>query len=527
MRYDYVIVGAGSAGCVLANRLSADPGTSVCLIEAGPADRSPLIHAPLGIAAIVPTRHVNWAFDTVPQAGLNGRLGYQPRGRALGGSSSINAMIYMRGHRGDYDDWAALGNRGWSYADVLPWFRKSERNERGADAYHGAEGELNVADLRSPNPVSFAFVEAAKSRGQRANPDFNGAEQEGVGLYQVTQKEGRRCSAAVAFLHPVAARPNLRVLVECRALRLVLAGGRATGVEVALGRHRETIEAAREVILAAGTFGSPQLLLLSGIGPRAEIERHGIALRHELSGVGEHLQDHVDYVLAYKSSSSDLLGLSLRGAWKLGRAVFEYRARGTGLITSNAAEAGGFVKTRAGLERPDVQLHFVVSALVDHARKLVPGHGMSCHACVLRPKSTGRVALASADPFTPPRIDPNFLAAEEDLATLLAGFKLAREIMAADALAPWREREMHTEGVVSDDELAHRLRQRADTIYHPVGTCRMGADEMAVVDGELRVRGLEGLRVVDASVMPKLVGGNTNAPVIMIAERAAEAILRG
>lgn len=525
MRYDYVIVGAGSAGCVLANRLSADPGASVCLIEAGPADRSPLIHAPLGIAAIVPTRHVNWAFDTVPQAGLNGRIGYQPRGRTLGGSSSINAMIYMRGHRGDYDEWAALGNRGWSYDEVLPWFRKSERNERGADPYHGAEGELNVADLRSPNPVSLAFVAAAKSRGQRANPDFNAAEQEGVGLYQVTQKGGRRCSAADAFLHPVATRANLRVLVECRALRLLFAGARVTGVEIALGRRRETIEAAREVILAAGTFGSPQLLLLSGIGPRDEIERHGIALRHELPGVGENLQDHVDYVLVHKSSSSDLLGLSLRGAWKLGRAVLEYRARHTGPVTSNVAEAGGFVKTRAGLERPDVQLHFVIGGLVDHARKLQLGHGMSCHACVLRPKSRGRVALASADPLAAPRIDPNFLAAEHDLATLLAGVKLMREIMAADALAPWRGCDLHTEGVTSDDELAHIIRQRADTIYHPVGSCRMGSDAGSVVDGEFRVRGLEGLRVVDGSVMPALVGGNTNAPIIMIAERAARQVL--
>ncbi|HVC12836.1 MAG TPA: GMC family oxidoreductase N-terminal domain-containing protein [Burkholderiales bacterium] len=526
MKFDYVIVGAGSAGCVLANRLSADAGASVCLIEAGPADRSALIHAPLGIAAIVPTRHVNWAFDTVPQPGLNGRVGYQPRGRTLGGSSSINAMVYMRGHRGDYDDWAALlGDPGWSYDAVLPWFRKSERNERGADAWHGAEGELNVADLRSPSPASFGFVEAAKSRGQRANLDFNAAEQEGVGLYQVTQKGGRRCSAAVAFLHPVAARPNLKVLVECRALRLVLDGERASGVEVALGRHRETVEATREVILAAGAFGSPQLLLLSGVGPRAEIERHGIALRHELPGVGERLQDHVDYVLGYKSRSSDLLGLSPRGAWKLTRAVFEYRARHTGLITSNAAEAGGFVKTRPELERPDVQLHFVISALVDHARKLVPGHGMSCHACVLRPKSSGRVTLASADPFAPPRIDPNFLAEEDDLATLLAGFKLTREIMASEPLAPWREREMHSEGVKSDDELAHILRQRADTIYHPVGSCRMGRDAMAVVDASLRVRGVQGLRVADGSVMPTLIGGNTNAPIIMIAEKAAEMIL--
>ncbi|HVB49032.1 MAG TPA: GMC family oxidoreductase N-terminal domain-containing protein [Burkholderiales bacterium] len=525
MKFDYVIVGAGSAGCVLANRLSADPGKSVCLIEAGPPDRSALIHAPLGIAAIVPTRHVNWAFDTVPQPGLNGRIGYQPRGRTLGGSSSINAMIYMRGHRGDYDDWAGLGNAGWSYDEVLPRFMKTERNERGADPWHGAAGELNVADLRSPNPVSLAFVEAAHSRGQRLNSDFNGAEQEGVGLYQVTQKEGRRCSAAVAFLHPVAMRPNLRVLTDCRALRLVLAGGRATGVEVWARRRREVIEAAREVVVSAGAFGSPQLLLLSGIGPREELGRHAIAVRHELPGVGEHLKDHVDYVHACNSSSSDLLGLSVRGTWKLGRAVLEYRARHTGLITSNAAEAGGFIKTRPGLERPDVQLHFVISALVDHARKLVLGHGMSCHACVLRPRSTGRVGLASADPLAAPRIDPDFLAEESDLETLLAGFKAAREIIAAGPLAPWRGREMHTEGVSSDDALAHILRQRADTIYHPVGTCRMGNDETAVVDSRLRVRGMQGLRVADGSVMPTLIGGNTNAPIIMIADKAAEMIL--
>jgi len=435
MQVDYVIVGAGSAGCVLANRLSADPARSVCLVEAGPRDTSPLIHVPAGIAAILPTRHVNWAFDTVPQPGLNGRVGYQPRGRVLGGSSAINAMIYMRGHRGDYDDWAALGNAGWSYDEVLPWFRKSERNARGADAYHGDAGELDVADLRSPNAASHAFVEAARSRGHRVTADFNGAEQEGVGLYQVTQRDGRRCSAAVAFLRPVAARPNLSVLTECRALRVVLAGGRATGVEVARGRHRETITATREVIVSAGAFGSPQLLMLSGIGPRDELERHAIDLRHELPGVGARLQDHVDYVLVCRSPRRDLFGLSAGGTLRLGKAIYDYAAHHRGMLTTNFAEAGGFLKTRPGLARPDVQLHFVIGALVDHARKLVFGHGLSCHVCVLRPKSSGRVGLASADPGAPPRIDPAFLADEDDLKTLVAGYRLVREILNAELLS--------------------------------------------------------------------------------------------
>ena len=520
VKFDYVIVGAGSAGCVLANRLSADPSRSVCLIEAGPADRSPLIHIPAGILGTLPRRYMNWAYQTVPQAGLKGRRGYQPCGRTLGGSSSINAMVYIRGHRSDYDDWAAMGNPGWSYDEVLPIFRRSEDQQRGADHYHGVGGELCVSDLPSPVPASLAFVESALRYGLRANGDFNGVSQEGAGLYQVTQRKGRRCSAAVAFLHPVRLRPNLCVLTGAHAERILLDGRRATGVLVAGRSGQQTIEAMREVILSAGVFGSPQLLMLSGIGAREELHRHGIALQHELPGVGANLADHVDLALVYRSSDARLMGITLRTALRAIPGYFEWRRRGTGMLTTNFAEAGAFLRTRSGLERPDVQLHFVNGIVDDHARRLHYGYGISCHVAVLRPASRGSVGLNSADPRDPPRIDPNFLAADADVATLLAGVKIAREIMGGAPLDRHRGLELHAIGQ-SDDELIDRMRRRADTIYHPVGSCRMGHDEMAVVDPSLRVRGLEGLSVVDASVMPALIGGNTNAPTIMIAEKAA------
>jgi choline dehydrogenase-like flavoprotein len=521
VKFDYVIVGAGSAGCVLANRLSADPGRSVCLIEAGPPDRSPLIHIPAGILGMLPTRHMNWAYKTVPQRGLNGRRGYQPRGRTLGGSSSINAMVYIRGHRSDYDDWAALGNPGWSYDEVLPLFRRSEDQARGADQFHGSGGELTVSDLASPVHASLAFVESAIRRGLRANPDFNGADQDGVGLYQVTQRRGRRCSAAVAFLDPVRARPNLTVLTNTRAERILLAGQRATGVRVQGRVGPGQVDATREVIVSAGVFGSPQLLLLSGIGAREELGRHGIRLQHELPGVGANLADHVDLALVFRSSDTRLMGITLRTALRAIPGYFEWRRSGTGLLTTNFAEAGAFLRTGSNLDRPDIQLHFVNGLVDDHGRRLHYGYGVSCHVAVLRPESRGSVGLQSADPRDPPRIDPNFLDADSDVRTLLAGIRIAREIMAGAPLDRHRGAELFAGGD-SDSELVERMRRRADTIYHPVGTCRMGHDEMAVVDSSLRIRGLETLSVVDASVMPALVGGNTNAPTIMIAEKAAE-----
>ena len=515
--FDYVIVGAGSAGCVLANRLSDDPAKSVCLIEAGPPDRSPLIHIPAGILRLVPSRTYNWAFQTEPQPGLGGRRGYQPRGRTLGGSSSINAMVYMRGHRGDYDDWAALGNAGWSYQDVLPVFRRSQDQQRGANPYHGVGGELTVSDLASPVEASQAFVESARRFGLRANHDFNGEEQEGAGLYQVTQRRGRRCSAAVAFLRPALARSNLTVLTGHRVARLRFAGLRATGVLLADGT---AIDAAREVVLSAGVFGSPHLLLLSGVGAREELARHGIGLVHELPGVGANLVDHVDLALVYRSSDTRLMGITLRTALRAIPGYFQWRNAGKGLLTTNYAEAGAFLQSREGLERPDIQLHFVNGLVDDHARRLHYGYGISCHVAVLRPASRGSLRLRSADPADSPRIDPNFLGDDADVDALLAGVKAAREIMHGAPLDRHRGAELFAEGD-SDEALVRQMRRRADTLYHPIGTCRMGRDEAAVVDPELRVRGLEGLSVVDASIMPAPIGGNTNAPTIMIAEKAA------
>lgn len=529
MQFDYVIVGAGSAGCVLANRLSEDPNVSVCLLEAGYSDDTPYIQIPAAVVAIMRATpglgaKYNWKFKTTPQPGLLGRQGYQPRGKALGGSSSINAMVYIRGHASDYDDWANLGNEGWGYSDVLPYFKRSENNERGANDYHGIGGELNVAESRSSNSVGHLFVQAGVEQGHTHNIDFNGNSQEGIGHYQVTQKDGHRCSTAVAFLDPIKDRPNLTILTQAKATKINLDGKRATGVEVQHKKNNISIRANKEVILSAGAFQSPQLLLLSGIGSEANLKPHGIEVKHELPGVGENLIDHPDYTSVHKSPNKDAIGISLSGTATIIKEIARYRKDATGLLTSNFAEAGGFLKTDASFSRPDIQLHFVPGVVDDHGRKLHLGHGISCHTCVLRPKSVGSLKLASSDPMADPLIDLNFLGEDDDVKVLLKGYKITREILHSKALVGTTGKEIYSNDSMSDDELIHWIRKRTDTVYHPIGSCKMGSDEMAVVDSQLRVHGLENLRVVDASIMPTLIGGNTNAPTIMIAEKASDFI---
>ena len=526
--FDYIVIGGGAGGCAVAGRLSEDPQISVCLLEAGKGDEQMLIKVPFCTVAMLPTRINNWAFETVPQPGLNGRRGYQPRGKALGGSSSTNAMVYMRGHRWDYDHWAALGNSGWSYQEVLPYFKRSEHNEVFQDEYHGQGGPLNVANLRTVNPFQEIYLQAATQAGFKLTFDFNGAEQEGIGIHQVTQKNGERWNAARAYLHPhLASRRNLQVTTQAYANRILFSGKRASGVEFRQGGEIRTLQARREVIVSAGAFQSPQLLMLSGIGAAAELQKFGIPVIQDLPGVGKNLQDHPDYVFNYRAKSLDLLGISLGGSLQLIKDILRYRKDRSGMIASNGAEGGGFLKRFPDSPAPDFQLHFVVGMIDSHARKMHLGHGYSCHICLLRPKSIGTVSLASADPAAAPVIDPKFFDHPDDLAAMVDGFKLTRKIMDAPAFTSIRSGELYTAGIDSDEAIREDLKNRSDTIYHPVGTCKMGVDALAVVDPQLRVRGVEGLRVVDAAIMPTLIGGNTNAPTMMIGEKAADLIRSG
>jgi choline dehydrogenase-like flavoprotein len=530
---DHIIVGGGSAGATLAARLSEGGRLRIALLEAGGTGTSLFVRMPAAVVAVLPgwVPGLNWAFRTEPQPGLQGRRGYQPRGRALGGSSAINAMLYIRGHRDDYDGWAAMGCTGWDWAHVLPYFRRAEDNARGADAWHGSGGPLQVADQAAPRPMSRAFVAAAAAAGLPPRDDFNTGETEGAGLYQVTQthrgpRRGERCSAAAAYLAPAARRPNLAILTGAEVTGITFAGRRATGVTFRQGGAARALRARGEVILAAGAFGSPKLLQLAGIGRAEDLRPHGIALRHALPGVGGNLHDHLDVTLACRSPDRDSFGIGPGAAVRQAREAWRWLRGRPGLMATPFAEGAGFLRSYPDAPRPDLQLHFCIAIVDDHARRLHWGHGLSLHVCALAPRSRGRVTLRSADPRAAPRIDPNFLGDPEDLATLIRGARAAQAILAAPPLAPHRGRWLWgLHDAMADAEWERFIRARADTIYHPVGTCAMGRGALAVVDPECRVHGVEGLRVVDASVFPVIPGGNTNAPAIMLAERAADLIL--
>jgi len=519
--FDYVIVGAGAAGCVVAHRLSEDPQVRVLLLEAGPPDKSPLIHMPAGFAKLT-GKNVNWCFKTVPQKHLNHREMHYPQGRTLGGSTSINAMIYIRGHRADYEEWKELGCQGWGYEDVLPYFKKSENNERFVNEFHARGGPLNVADQIQSNPLTRAFVRSAQEVGIRYNSDLNGAKQSGVSYYQVTQRNVRRESAATAFLRPK--KPNLTIRTHAVATRILLDHGRATGLEYAKNKSRFRVHAEREVILSGGAVNSPKLLMLSGVGPESELTPHGIQVEHDLPGVGDNFQDHMDVYLAAES----ILPISYNGHDRWNRALLhgiQYLLYKTGPVTASVCEAGCFLKSSPDVRSPDIQIHCLPAYVVDHGRMKIKGHGITINTCHLRPRSVGSIRLRSSDPFAEPAIDPNFIDHPYDLHVSMEGFKWGRRILTAPSFQEHIAKEiLPGPDTESDEEIKAYIRKWSKNDYHPVGSCKMGVDEQSVVDPKLRVHGIDSLRIIDASIMPRLISGNTQATSIMIGEKGAAMI---
>ncbi len=527
LEFDYVVVGAGSAGCVLANRLSADGKHKVLLLEAGPKDTNIWIHVPLGYGKLFKDKTVNWMYQTEPEPGLDGRSVFQPRGKVLGGSSSINGLLYVRGQHEDYNRWRQRGNVGWGYDDVLPYFKRAENQQRGADDYHAVSGPLPVSDWRHDDPLSEAFVKAAVEAGLPYNTDFNGATQEGAGFFQTTTLRGRRASSAFCYLRPAKRRANLHIETDALAQRIVFEGRRARAVEFRQHGRVRTARARREILVASGAYNSPQLLQLSGVGPAELLKRHGIDIVLDAPGVGNDLQDHMQVRIVMRCSQRITLNDIVHHPLRRVLAGAHYVAFRKGPLTIAAGTAGAFFKTDPRLASPDIQIHFIPFSTDKMGEQLHTYSGFTASVCQLRPESRGSLKIRSADPAAPPEIRINYLASETDRRANVDGLRILRKILAAPALQPYVTDEAYPGSkVIADEDILAYCRQTGSTIYHPTSTCRMGNDALAVVDERLRVRGIEGLRVVDASIMPDLVSGNTNAPVIMIAEKASDMILQ-